>query len=81
MKQLIIKALHIYKKVEPLRKHFMHFFLGQSEFECMFDPTCSEYTEQAIQKYGAVKGLYLGARRIARCRPGSKGGHDPVPKV
>jgi len=46
---------------------------------CRFYPTCSEYTKQAIEKYGFVKGGFLGAKRICRCHPLNKGGYDPVP--
>ena len=46
---------------------------------CKFRPTCSEYTRQAIVKYGFFKGCAMGAWRILRCNPFSRGGHDPVP--
>ncbi len=46
---------------------------------CRFTPTCSEYTIQAIEKYGAWRGIYMGFRRILRCRPGGGCGYDPVP--
>lgn len=46
---------------------------------CRFYPTCSHYTYQAIFKYGAVKGGWMGFRRILRCTPFSQGGYDPVP--
>ena len=46
---------------------------------CRYIPTCSQYAQQAIQKYGAIKGGYLALRRILRCNPFSKGGYDPVP--
>ncbi len=46
---------------------------------CRFTPTCSEYTAQAVTKYGVAKGLYLGVRRIMRCHPFNPGGYDPVP--
>jgi len=45
---------------------------------CRFTPTCSQYTIEAIEKYGTVKGLYLGVFRIVRCNPFNKGGVDPV---
>ena len=46
---------------------------------CRFTPSCSEYTVQAIAKYGAFRGVYMGLRRILRCRPGGGCGYDPVP--
>ena len=46
---------------------------------CRFTPTCSEYMYEAIRRYGAGKGLFLGVKRILRCNPFCKGGYDPVP--
>lgn len=46
---------------------------------CRFTPTCSEYTRQAIEKYGIIRGTYMGIKRICRCRPGGGFGYDPVP--
>ena len=46
---------------------------------CRFHPTCSRYTYEAIEKYGVVKGSWLGLKRIVRCNPFNPGGIDPVP--
>jgi len=46
---------------------------------CRYLPTCSEYTYEAIEKYGALKGAMMGAKRILRCNQLFPGGYDPVP--
>ena len=46
---------------------------------CRFEPTCSSYALQALERHGAASGSYLALRRIARCQPWCDGGHDPVP--
>jgi hypothetical protein len=45
---------------------------------CRYTPSCSQYTLQAVEKYGIFKGLWLGLKRILRCHPFTKGGYDPV---
>jgi putative membrane protein insertion efficiency factor len=47
--------------------------------QCLYFPTCSEYTRLAIERHGALRGTLMGAARILRCRPGVRGGLDPVP--
>lgn len=47
--------------------------------KCRYTPTCSQYSEQALRKYGLVKGLFLSIKRISKCRPGGGSGYDPVP--
>jgi putative membrane protein insertion efficiency factor len=46
---------------------------------CRYAPSCSEYTIQAIRKYGAIKGSWLGFKRLMRCHPWGGSGYDPVP--
>jgi putative membrane protein insertion efficiency factor len=51
-------------------------WLGSS---CRFEPTCSVYSLQALERHGAARGSYLTLRRLVRCHPWCAGGHDPVP--
>lgn len=71
MNTIINFLLKLYKTVFSPIFHFM----GS---ECKFYPTCSEYTKQAIEKYGIMKGIWLGIKRILKCNPFSKGGYDPL---
>jgi hypothetical protein len=45
---------------------------------CRFYPTCSEYMREAVERYGAAKGVWMGVRRLLRCHPFQAGGYDPV---
>lgn len=47
--------------------------------KCRYTPTCSQYGIEALKKYGPIKGIWLTAKRIARCNPWGGHGHDPVP--
>ncbi len=69
MKWLVIQSIAAYKR-------FLSPFLPPS---CRFSPTCSEYTLLAVERYGVIKGLYLGLKRILKCHPFHPGGDDPVP--
>lgn len=69
MRKLIIGFIKLYQWcISP--------FIATS---CRFDPSCSSYAIQAINKHGALKGTYLAVLRIGRCHPWNEGGHDPVP--
>ena len=57
-------------------RFFLSPWLGN---QCRFYPTCSYYTQEAIEKHGAWRGSYLGAKRLLRCHPWCEGGFDPVP--
>ena len=67
MKKFVLFLIKIYQKISSLTPP-----------RCRFYPTCSEYTKQAIEKYGAFKGCIKGFKRILRCNPLCKGGYDPL---
>ena len=77
MKKSILLFIRLYQKTAFFHKEiFRRLFL--SDASCRFIPTCSEYTYQAVKKYGSVKGLFIGLKRIIRCHPWNKGGDDPL---
>jgi len=76
MKWLALKMIRLYQKTLSFDHGPLAIFY--SEGFCRFQPTCSQYTYEAIEKYGFWKGSFLGLKRIMRCTPWSKGGWDPV---
>ena len=70
MKKIVLFLISIYQKISAL-----------TPSRCRFYPTCSEYTKQAIARYGLIRGGWLGAKRICKCHPLNDGGYDPVPDL
>lgn len=69
LQHVALSAIRFYQRgISPL--------LGS---HCRFHPTCSEYTRQAIETHGTLRGIWLGLRRIGRCHPFGGSGFDPVP--
>jgi hypothetical protein len=78
IKFLILKLIRLYQRTLSFDHGPLNFFY--SEGFCRFKPTCSEYTYQAVDYYGVIRGSALGLWRVLRCHPWSKGGWDPVKK-
>lgn len=69
--RLLVGALHGYQRwVSPMRAP-----------ACRFTPSCSAYAVEAISRHGAAYGAWLALRRLSRCHPYHRGGHDPVPQA
>ena len=69
MKRVLLAAVRFYQRnISPALSP-----------RCRFYPTCSAYMYEAVSRYGAAKGAWLGVKRILRCQPFCKGGYDPVP--
>ena len=68
MKKFCLILIKIYQM-------FISKFFGK---KCRFYPTCSQYTYEAIEKYGVLKGIFLGIKRILKCHPFHPGGNDPL---
>lgn len=71
MKKMMINIIKFYKK------HISIYFEKEG-IKCKYYPTCSEYSMQAYEKYGFIRGTCLSIKRILKCNPFSKGGYDPL---
>jgi putative membrane protein insertion efficiency factor len=69
LRQFFLHLIRIYQRaLSPL--------IGNN---CRFHPTCSQYTYEAVERYGAAQGVWMGLRRLSHCHPWHPGGYDPVP--
>jgi len=75
-KQAVLKLIRLYQKTLSLDHSFLKSLFPYGY--CRFHPTCSEYSYQAIDRYGLIKGGFMALKRLLRCHPWNKGGHDPV---
>lgn len=75
MKSVIIALISFYQKYLSFDTGVFSYKKGTT---CVFYPTCSEYAKQAVSKYGAINGVYLGARRVLRCHPWQQNHIDPL---
>ncbi len=74
--QALILIIKVYQKIFSLDHGYIKILKPYGT--CRFYPTCSQYTVDAINKKGLIKGLGLGFYRLLRCHPFSKGGYDPI---
>lgn len=70
MRRVIIKLIGVYR-------YLISPFLGNN---CRYYPTCSEYAQTSVERFGVIKGSWMAVRRISRCHPWHEGGVDPVPE-
>lgn len=69
MKRLLLSTVRFYQR----------FISPMSPPSCRFTPSCSQYSYEAISKYGIIKGVWLSIKRVGRCNPWNPGGYDPIP--
>ncbi len=77
MRKIILFLIRFYQNTSFFHNYFFRLFY-LSDRVCRFTPSCSEYTYQAVAKYGVFKGIWLGLKRVIRCHPWGKGGYNPL---
>lgn len=78
MKHFLIFLIKLYQKTLSRDTGLLSYIY--SERTCRFHPTCSQYTLEAIERFGSLKGSYLGFKRVIRCHPWNEGGIDEIPE-
>jgi putative membrane protein insertion efficiency factor len=78
MKKIVLMLIKGYQNTSFLHANVLK-ILFLTDASCRFSPTCSQYTYEAVNKYGVIKGLFIGLKRISRCHPWARGGYDPLP--
>lgn len=77
MKTILLLTIRGYQKISSAYAYFIKMIFATNA-GCRFHPTCSDYTYEAVEKYGVQKGGVMGVKRILRCHPWAKGGVDEV---
>ncbi|MBI3343040.1 membrane protein insertion efficiency factor YidD [Candidatus Gottesmanbacteria bacterium] len=79
MKTILLHAIRFYQRYLSFDTGILK-FLFLTDKACRYQPTCSQYMYEAIERYGIIDGLSLAVKRIIRCHPWSRGGVDEVPR-
>jgi putative membrane protein insertion efficiency factor len=80
-KRLMVRTIRLLVRIYQYTFSPLLDLLSGPASGCRFQPTCSEYFLHAVEGHGAVRGIWLGLKRIARCHPWGGCGHDPVPSA